>query len=73
MAKIKVDMETGWCKCGKCGHKLFKMNNTNPDSNLVFTAMNLMLSDIEIKCHSCKAINTAHDKCLEEIIKTIDI
>ncbi len=37
-----------WIRCGRCGHKLGKvLKNTNKNDCLV-----------EIKCHSCKAINS---------------
>lgn len=38
----KIDNE--WCRCGKCGHKLFKI--------IWFGA-----GMLEIKCSSCKTIN----------------
>lgn len=42
MVRIKIDNE--WAKCGECGHKLFKITGK--------------VNGIEIKCHSCKAINS---------------
>ena len=39
-----------WVRCGKCRNKLFKY--TGKDK----------LHDIEIKCHSCKALNTCDKK-----------
>ena len=35
-----------WLRCGHCGHKLFKMEGGAE-----------ALPAIEIKCHSCKALN----------------
>jgi len=43
MARIDKD---GWCRCSRCGHKLFRVNAIG--INMV----------IEIKCHSCRAIET---------------
>lgn len=45
MTKIKFDGDR-WGKCGKCGHKLFRVMSGNP------------IGDIEVKCHSCKELNT---------------
>lgn len=45
----------GWIICGKCGHKLarvlcdIKSHNTTPPSRSG--------AIIELKCHSCKALN----------------
>lgn len=44
MQRIKI--ENKWAKCGNCGHKLFKLTGSNDPVG------------IEIKCHSCKEINT---------------
>jgi len=50
---IKID-NNKWARCGECGHKLFKVKD-----NLSFTELQgLKKSGIEIKCHSCKLINT---------------
>lgn len=43
---IEARMKNGWIICGSCGHKLFRSVNGK------------MISGIEIKCHSCKEINT---------------
>lgn len=50
MTKAKIDTE-GWCRCGKCGHKLFRLVEE------MYPSMEIPL--IEIKCHSCKAVNVA--------------
>lgn len=49
MSKIKID-DDGCCRCGKCGHKLFKVQD-------ISSSMLLTLVELEIKCHLCKAIN----------------
>lgn len=36
-----------WCKCPKCGHKMFKLLSNEASGDGV---------KIEIKCSSCKAI-----------------
>lgn len=41
--------ENKWIRCGKCGHKLARIEG-NPQGG---TGMRL-----ELKCHSCKEINT---------------
>ena len=45
----------GWIICGKCGHKLARVigdkSSITPNSTLGSRAI------IEIKCHSCKALN----------------
>lgn len=48
MIRMKIDKKTGWCTCAKCGHKLFKIKTDN----------NFNLPIIEIKCKSCKSVNT---------------
>lgn len=45
IAKIERDK---WCRCGKCGHKLFKVLDDKIYGDVPF---------IEVKCHSCKEIN----------------
>lgn len=40
-----TDMES-WVRCGRCGHKLFRLTHPNQINPA-----------IEIKCHSCKALN----------------
>lgn len=50
MRQIKIESD-GWCRCGKCGHKLFRLKD--PDMKIV-----LHIAELEIKCHSCKSINT---------------
>lgn len=44
-----IDSE-GWCRCGKCGHKLFNVKDWGYGTGNGFVT-------IEIKCHSCKQIN----------------
>ena len=39
-------MEKKWCRCPKCGHKLFLYDSTACDKNVA----------INIKCSSCKKI-----------------
>lgn len=45
----------GWILCAKCGHKLGRVigdkSSITPNSSLGSQAI------IEIKCHSCKALN----------------
>ena len=54
MTIARID-ENKWCRCGKCGHKLFKTDiNDLSDKNVGMAADVLK---IEIKCHSCKVIN----------------
>lgn len=48
MQKARIDKD-GWVRCGNCGHKMFK------------TSDNKLPSGIEIKCHSCKKINTTDE------------
>lgn len=45
----KVSKEDNWVRCANCGHKLFSLK-----SNLYKVKTT---DTIEIKCHSCKAIN----------------
>ena len=52
MTKARIDRES-WARCGKCGHKLFKVDSLG-DSRL------------EIKCHSCKSINVFDGKNTEK-------
>lgn len=54
MKQIKIEKD-GWCRCGKCGHKLFRLGD--PDMKMV-----LRLAELEIKCHSCKEINKPDEK-----------
>lgn len=46
----------GWILCAKCGHKLGRVigdkSSITPNSSIGSRAI------IEIKCHSCKALNT---------------
>jgi len=51
--KIRVDNED-WARCGRCGHKLFKIK---AESNERETQIATSILKIEIKCHSCKSIN----------------
>ena len=51
-----------WVKCKKCGHKLFRISK-NADVIFLESSSNDVFSKydnlkIEIKCHSCKSINT---------------
>lgn len=43
----RIDETREWVRCGKCGHKLFKIDK-NSDNKI---------DGIEIKCHSCKTVN----------------
>lgn len=52
MTRVRIDGEH-WGRCGKCGHKLFKVN--------YFAGCS-----IEIKCHSCKSINLLENDNKEE-------
>lgn len=45
----RIDETGEWVRCGKCSNKLFKVRK---DSKLI------VYTGIEIKCHSCKAINS---------------
>lgn len=45
IVKPRID-EQNWCRCGACSHKLFRITESNKK-----------MPAIEIKCHSCKAIN----------------
>ena len=38
-----------WMRCGKCRHKLFKYTGE------------ALLQGVEIKCHSCKALNSSDE------------
>ena len=45
MQHVIIFDKEGWARCGKCRNKLFRcLDNKHPHG-------------IEIKCHSCKAIN----------------
>ena len=44
----RTNIDGGWIRCGKCGHKLGKIVGSG--------AGNPALA-LEIKCHSCKEIN----------------
>lgn len=46
--KIFTDKDN-WIRCGACGHKLGKLKSAGHYSTPVL---------VEIKCHSCKALNT---------------
>lgn len=41
--------EDGWVRCGNCRHKLMKVVGATKSSSDC---------SVEIKCHSCKEINT---------------
>ena len=55
---IRID-EAGWARCGECGHKLFKTNVLKDSYGEVKFHHNLRNIGFELKCHSCKTINTA--------------
>lgn len=46
----RVDPD-GWVRCGKCGHKLFRLITENGCKKKCNTEC------MEQKCHSCKALN----------------
>lgn len=48
MQKARID-ETNWIRCGKCNHKL---------GRLVGEGMCDPSPIVEIKCHSCKELNS---------------
>lgn len=48
MTRARIDSE-GWCRCGKCGRKLFHIADCGHGNGGYVV--------IEIKCHSCKEIN----------------
>ena len=48
--QVMVRIENEWVRCGKCGHKLFKMTDPNK----------IMPDNIQIKCHSCKVLNVTN-------------
>lgn len=50
---IRIDETGEWARCGRCGHKLFKINKGNRQ---------IARTGIEVKCHSCKAVNTFEQK-----------
>lgn len=54
MIKARID-EKSWLRCGKCSHKLGKLAKDS-----------LANIRIEIKCHSCKAINVIDFTSLEK-------
>lgn len=45
----RIDESGEWVRCGKCSNKLFRIMK---DSKLI------VYTGIEIKCHSCKSINS---------------
>lgn len=49
MATARIDKD-GWCRCGRCGHKLARIVGKFPQGHHKMPAM-------EIKCHSCKQIS----------------
>ena len=51
--KTLARIDKGWVKCRECGHKLFKITDEMTEEVL----KGLQNAQIEIKCHSCKAIN----------------
>ncbi|HCJ37870.1 MAG TPA: hypothetical protein DHV37_06035 [Erysipelotrichaceae bacterium] len=59
---IRIDNE-GWCRCGQCGHKLFKTASSKDpykhkvDVEYIISSLDNM--EFEVKCHSCKALNVA--------------
>lgn len=46
--------EQSWLRCGKCSHKLGKLEKSDNVNVRIGSDTNIR---IEIKCHSCKAIN----------------
>jgi len=48
MTIARISNIDSWCRCGRCGHKLFKILDKKVFGELPF---------IEVKCHSCKEIN----------------
>lgn len=50
MIKARTDNEN-WVRCGKCGHKFMKVVNDG------YCDISSIPPIVEIKCHSCKAIN----------------
>lgn len=50
--------EQSWLRCGKCSHKLGKLEKSDAESSTNIR--------IEIKCHSCKAINIIDFTSLEK-------
>lgn len=70
---VRENNET-WVRCKNCGHKLFKIEGKSP---LVMTVNSSSFVQglpkyrkgrnvIEIKCHSCKAINLIDMAAKEE-------
>ena len=49
MQNLKSPPNENWVRCKECGHKLMRV-------------VDVKAAQIEIKCHSCKAINTIHLK-----------
>lgn len=47
--RIRIDETGEWARCGRCRRKLFRIRK-NPSATDY--AVN-----IEVKCHSCKAVN----------------
>lgn len=43
------DRKIIWARCGRCGHKLFKL--AREDWHII------QVTDLEIKCSSCRTIN----------------
>lgn len=52
ISRMRIDETREWARCGKCGNRLFKIDK---DNGLI------RLTGIEIKCHSCKSINSFND------------
>ena len=61
MRRVRID--NGWGKCGKCGHKLFRVSG-DPDSRDMKIAMSIL--KIECKCGSCKEINRLRGDVYDE-------
>ena len=53
IARIRIDETGEWARCGRCGHRLFKVDKND---GLI------RLTGIEIKCHSCKSLNNFESK-----------
>lgn len=49
----------GWIICGKCGHKLARVLCDFISHNTTLTSRSGAI--IELKCHSCKALNVYGD------------
>lgn len=58
MTRARIDTE-GWCRCGNCGHKLFKVvEEIHPATEI---------PKIEMKCHSCRYVNAIWRRRTDEM------